>query len=128
MSGVITCPVCDREGVPVILAFGRPRVGLQVAPHGHVTDPDPCPGSGVPVLSGSLSHVLDELARDAFDGLRPASRSSHSYTDALDAIRELFGALAIGAAVGDGEVPGLVWTDTRDLAEDFGYLWGTVTS
>ena len=130
MSAGVTCPVCDRE-TPVRVDTSPGAEGgrfvSRVVPHGHVTEPDPCPGSGARVLAGSLSAVLGELARDAANGSLPGEHDPETCEQVLAGVRELFGALAVGVAVGDFHVPGHVFGDLHDLVRDLGYVLGEVT-
>lgn len=130
MSAVVTCPVCDRE-TPVRVDTSPGAEGgrfvSRVVPHGHVTEPDPCPGSGARVLAGSLSAVLGELARDAANGALPGEHDPETCEQVLAEVRSAFGSLAVGVAVGDRHVPGFVFGDVHDLAREIGYVWGTVT-
>ena len=119
MSAGVTCPVCDRGGLSALAG--------QVAPHGHVYDPEPCPGSRVRVLSGSVSDVLTMVARDAANGELPGDHNPETCEQVLAGVREFFGALAVGVAVGDFHAPGHVFGDVRDLVRDLGYVLGEVT-
>jgi hypothetical protein len=67
------------------------------------------------------------VARDAANGELPGDHNPETCEQVLAGVREFFGALAVGVAVGDFHAPGHVFGDVRDLVRDLGYVLGEVT-